>query len=152
LLVHGALLGFAGFRAIARPTLLVSDDYRGSAAESRAGLVSTPVALQRGIDGSDPVRPEADARPARTLHDHRATRQLRVATGTLACPRCDAPVALGGERLAPTAVLGCPFCDHAAPLRAFLSLGEPTRPTRVEVLVVDAPRPRRRVRSARARP
>jgi hypothetical protein len=50
----------------------------------------------------------------------------------VAGPRCDAPVHLSGP-LGPAAPLGCPFCDHAAPLRDFLSLGEPTRPARVRV-------------------
>jgi len=57
-----------------------------------------------------------------------------IATGSLACPRCDAPVHLGGPTR-PAAQLGCPFCDHSAPLRDFLSLGEPTRPARVRVRI-----------------
>ena len=66
-----------------------------------------------------------ELRPARLRH---------VATGSLACPRCDAPVHLAGPT-GPAAPLGCPFCDHAAPLRDFLSLGEPTRPARVRVRI-----------------
>jgi hypothetical protein len=60
--------------------------------------------------------------------------QRHVATGSLACPRCDAPVHLA-RPTRPAARLGCPFCDHAAPLRDFLSLGEPTRPARVRVRI-----------------
>jgi len=30
----------------------------------------------------------------------------------------------------------CPFCAHRGAVRDFLSLGEPTRPTRVEVRIV----------------
>jgi hypothetical protein len=64
----------------------------------------------------------------------RPSPQRHVATGSLACPRCDAPVHLAGPT-GPAAPLGCPFCDHAAPLRDFLSLGEPTRPARVRVRI-----------------
>ena len=59
-----------------------------------------------------------------------ATRVL--ATGTLACPRCDAPVAPLGP-MSPADPLGCPFCAHAGAVRDFLSLDLPTRPARVEV-------------------
>jgi hypothetical protein len=64
----------------------------------------------------------------------RPSHQRHVATGSLACPRCDAPVHLAGPTR-PAARLGCPFCDHAAPLRDFLSLGEPSRPARVRVRI-----------------
>jgi hypothetical protein len=69
----------------------------------------------------------------------RPARSRNVASGTLACPRCDAPVHLVGAA-GPAAALGCPFCDHFAPLRDFLSLGAPTRPARVAVRVVSRPR------------
>lgn len=69
----------------------------------------------------------------------RPARTGRVASGSLACPRCDAPVHLAGIA-GPAAPLGCPFCEHAAPLRDFLSLGAPTRPARVTVRVVSRPR------------
>ena len=44
----------------------------------------------------------------------------------------------GGPRRprGPATPLRCPYCLHAAPLRDFLTLGEPTRPARVEVRVV----------------
>ena len=32
--------------------------------------------------------------------------------------------------------LGCPYCDHTAAVRDFLSLASPTRPARVAVRVV----------------
>lgn len=55
-----------------------------------------------------------------------------VATGTLACPSCDAPVApIGAMRL--TEALACPLCDHAGRVRDFLSLRQPTRPAHVVV-------------------
>lgn len=97
------------------------------------------MAFQRRIDGSDPVRSEPVTRAGGTEEQRRTARSTRVASATLACPRCDAPVALA-DRLSPADRIACPFCRHAAPLRDFLSLAEPTRPTRVEVHVV-APAP-----------
>lgn len=58
-----------------------------------------------------------------------------LAVGTLACPGCDAPVFLGGAPRSPADALSCGFCGHDGPVRDFLSLGEPTRPTRVVVRV-----------------
>jgi hypothetical protein len=93
------------------------------------------MSFHRGIDGSDPV----DAVPAgRATGGHvylRPSRSSRLATGTLACPRCDAPVALAGRRT-PADPLGCPFCDHSGAVRDFLSLAAPSRPARVAVHVV----------------
>jgi hypothetical protein len=59
-----------------------------------------------------------------------------VAHGTLACPECDAPVALAGERVTPRDVLACPFCDHHGLARDFLSLSTPGRPARVVVRIL----------------
>ena len=59
-------------------------------------------------------------------------RSTAVAAGTLACPRCDAPVAPQGS-LRLTSDLACPFCDHEAVVRDFLSLGTPTRAAHVVV-------------------
>jgi hypothetical protein len=59
----------------------------------------------------------------------------RLATGTLACGRCDAPVAIGADPLSLTDQLTCPFCHSRGPVRDFLSLASPTRPARVVVLV-----------------
>jgi hypothetical protein len=95
--------------------------------------------FQRGIDGSDPMR----ARPifARAgAHEDRHASPWRVGTGTLACPCCDAPVALGGRAVSLAEDLDCSFCRHTAVVRDFLSLAAPSRPTRVEVRV----RPRAR--------
>jgi hypothetical protein len=55
-----------------------------------------------------------------------------VASGTLACPRCDAPVAPDGS-MALSALLLCPVCDRAGPVRDFLSLTQPTRAAHVVV-------------------
>ena len=58
-----------------------------------------------------------------------------LAAGTLACPECDAPVLPSAHGASPAEVMSCGFCGHAAAVRDFLSLGEPTRPTRVVVRV-----------------
>ncbi len=93
------------------------------------------MSFQRGIDGSDPIRSE----PVGGLAGPREQREVSrgsLGTGTLACPRCDAPVALGTGRMSPMDAVGCPFCSHTAPARDFLSLTQPARPARVEVRVV----------------
>jgi hypothetical protein len=56
-----------------------------------------------------------------------------IATGTIACPHCDAPIAIGQREIALTDTLTCPFCEHHGVVRGFLSLAVPTRPTRVQV-------------------
>jgi uncharacterized paraquat-inducible protein A len=89
------------------------------------------------MDDADPVRSDAHA----TRPEHRRTRSTRIATGTLACPRCDAPVALAGP-VSPAEQIGCPFCSHAGRVHEFLSLEPPSRPARVEV-TVRLPAPRR---------
>ena len=97
------------------------------------------MALQRGIDGSDPVRPESIGRLGGTQEERRVTRSRLLAAGTLACPACDAPVAPPAppdQPLTPAAPLSCPVCAHAGAVRNFLSLATPTRPARVEVRVV----------------
>jgi hypothetical protein len=92
------------------------------------------MAFQAGTDGSDPVRSEPVGDVA-GAHEHRPATRGRLATGSLACPRCDAPVALRGPA-PPTAALDCPYCRHRAVVRDFLSLAQPTRPARVVVRVV----------------
>jgi hypothetical protein len=80
-----------------------------------------------------------DSRPTGTRIGHhderRATRPWHLATGSLACPGCDAPVLLGDIRARPADPLMCPVCDHAAAVRDFLSLAQPPRAPRVNVLV-----------------
>jgi hypothetical protein len=95
------------------------------------------VSLQRGIDGSEPVRP--DSEPRVVHEERRIARSSVVAVGTLACPSCDAPVALGESRVAPADPLGCPFCDHRSAARDFLSLRTPGRPARVVVRMTFRP-------------
>jgi hypothetical protein len=55
--------------------------------------------------------------------------------GTLACPACDAPVALAGVAVGAAEPLSCPFCAHSGRVREFLTLGAPTRPAHVAVRV-----------------
>jgi hypothetical protein len=79
------------------------------------------------------VRPGVDG----VAHlERRTARSTIVAVGTLACPSCDAPVALTGGPISPAAPLDCPFCSRGGLVRDFLSLGEPSRPARVVVRVV----------------
>lgn len=95
------------------------------------------MALHRGIDGSEPLRPDPVAGAAGHRIIRPATRTSVVAEGTLACPECDAPVMPGGGPLDVTAPLSCPYCGRAGAVRDFLSLAAPTRPARVVVRVVD---------------
>jgi hypothetical protein len=94
------------------------------------------VAFQRGIDGSEPARAQPVTRTAGARADDLVARSGHLASGTLACPRCDAPVALAAGPAAPADPLGCPFCDHRATVRDFLSLADPARPARVAVRVI----------------
>ena len=93
------------------------------------------VSFQRGIDGGDPGRPD----PVAGEHELRIARTRQLGVGTLACPQCDAPVALAGP-VAPRDLLLCPYCRHAASARDFLSLEPPIRPARVVVTVTDPTR------------
>jgi hypothetical protein len=93
------------------------------------------VGLFRGIDDADPARPQPVTRLGRVDADPRAGIVQTLGTGTLACPRCDAPVAIAGPHR-PHDAIGCPYCGRAGALREFLSLAAPTRPARVEIRVV----------------
>jgi hypothetical protein len=76
----------------------------------------------------------------RKHHEIRPARSTVLATGTLACPECDAPVAPGPVPLRPADAVACPYCAHDGPVRDFLSLATPSRPARVVVRVrVTAP-------------
>jgi hypothetical protein len=92
--------------------------------------------FQRGIDGPDGFGSDRVGRNSGAEEERRVARTSVVATGTLACPGCDAPIALGGRPLSPVDPLGCPFCGQEGVVRDFLSLTQPTRPTRVVVRVV----------------
>jgi hypothetical protein len=68
-------------------------------------------------------------------HEHRRQRSWHLATGTLACPGCDAPVLPSPGGMSPADAISCGFCGEAGVVSEFLSLAEPTRPTRVTVRV-----------------
>ena len=68
------------------------------------------------------------------FEERRPSELRHIAVGSLACPRCDAPVA-PARPLRPAEWIACPFCGHADPVREFLSLAPPTRPARVVVRV-----------------
>ena len=80
-----------------------------------------------------------ERRPEQLIEERRI-RSGRLGTGTLACPLCDAPVALAGAFSGPADPLGCPYCDHHGAVRDFLSLEAPSRPARVVVRVVSRAR------------
>ncbi len=94
------------------------------------------MSLHRGIGGSGPLEPEPVGGLSGAEEIRRVERSTVFATGTLACPSCDAPVAVSTGPLAPADDLQCPYCAHEASVRDFLTLGEPSRPTRVQVRVV----------------
>ena len=94
------------------------------------------MALHRGIDGTDPVGSDRVGRLGGTHEERRIVRTSLLATGTLACPACDAPVAPPARAITPADGLVCPYCDHGGRTRDFLSLEPPARPARVEVRVV----------------
>ena len=77
--------------------------------------------------------PEMERLPGR--YERRRAASRHMATGTLACPACDAPVLPSPEAMAPADSIACGYCRHVAAVRDFLSLAQPTRPTRVAVLV-----------------
>jgi hypothetical protein len=93
------------------------------------------VALHRQIEGAQ----GAGAQPVERLagrHERRPTATTwHLATGTLACPACDAPVLPTSAAMSPPDPISCAFCRHPGAVRDFLSLAEPTRPTRVAVRV-----------------
>jgi hypothetical protein len=99
---------------------------------SLLGGIGDPDRIQRGSTAEIAGAHEAERRSARSG---------RLGSGTLACNRCDAPVAPATGPMLPTDPLACPFCDHRATVRDFLSLATPTRPARVEVRVVQAASP-----------
>ena len=90
----------------------------------------------RGLDGSSGGPRDFGARDT-PIHEERrrAIRAGQVAVGTLACARCDAPVAVGPGGVAISERMSCPYCLHEGTVRDFLSLGPPTRPARVVVRV-----------------
>jgi hypothetical protein len=93
------------------------------------------MSFSRGLDPSPGSVTGPRARVAFVHEERRRAPSRRLGTGTLACCRCDAPIAPGTVPLAMTDRLICPFCRHAGPVRDFLSLASPSRPARVVVCV-----------------
>ena len=93
------------------------------------------MSFEAAADWTDPRQARLAAAAGGHHEERRATRPWHLATGSLACPDCDAPVVLTSGRARPTDPLRCPFCDHAAALRDFLSLATPARAPRVHVVV-----------------
>jgi hypothetical protein len=91
------------------------------------------VAFQRTYGGGEPARPSGRQGGRHELHQ--LDRSSVLATGTIACPACDAPVLPAGP-VGPADGLTCPFCAHAGAVREFLTLDGSSRPTRVVVRVV----------------
>jgi hypothetical protein len=91
--------------------------------------------LEREIEGAQ----SAGAQPVERVvgrHEWRRTgTSWEMATGTLACPACDAPVMPSVEPMSMPDPMSCGFCGHSGAVRDFLSLARPTRPTRVVVRV-----------------
>lgn len=94
------------------------------------------MALHSGMGPSEPLRPEPIGARVGPRDPRRTTRGRELAVGTLACPSCDAPAPPPAAPLSPADPMACGFCGHAEAVRDFLSLAEPTRPTRVSVRVV----------------
>ena len=92
--------------------------------------------LLGGTNRPDPLAAEPVGGGGPHEVERRIERSTLLATGTLACARCDAPIGLGGAKVSLGDWLSCPFCSHRAPARDFLSLAAPTRPARVDVRVV----------------
>lgn len=89
------------------------------------------MSLQRGNDDADPFRPV----PIGGRHElRREQREGVLATATVACPACDAPV-VPLYRMLVSERLRCPFCGHAGVVRDFLSLARPARAARATVRV-----------------
>ena len=79
-----------------------------------------------------PERSETERLPGR-FEKRPAADPWQLATGTFACPACDAPTLPAAGGSSPADLLACAFCGEVAAVRDFLSLAEPTRPTRVAV-------------------
>ena len=93
------------------------------------------MALHREIDGARSLAPQPVERLTGRHEWRRAESSWRLATGTLACPACDAPVLPAPGSMSLRDPISCGYCRHGSSVRDFLSLEEPTRPTRVAVRV-----------------
>lgn len=95
------------------------------------------VSFSRSFDVAGSGATDATRRFTAVVHEEkrRSLDGRPMGVGTLACARCDAPVAIGPGDHGPGQALTCPYCAHRAPLREFLSLAAPARPARVLVKV-----------------
>ena len=91
------------------------------------------MALHR--EEQDPLQPNRVERLDGRRDRHLAESSWHMATGTLACTECDAPLLPAPGGMSPSDALACGFCGNVALVRDCLSLAEPTRPTRVAVRV-----------------
>lgn len=94
------------------------------------------VALSRRHSATGPLRVAPVEHIIGWREERRDARRAHLATATLACPECDAPVAPPGGPVSITRRLACPFCGLAGAVRDFLTLDSPVRPARVDVWVV----------------
>ncbi|WP_354699323.1 hypothetical protein DSM112329_05035 [Paraconexibacter sp. AEG42_29] len=100
------------------------------------------MSFERGSD-SGPADPFGHQ--GRMQHVRHDVRVGYLGLGTMACPECDAPVALPPGSFAPVTAMECPYCAHLGRVRDFLTLAtaaRPARPARVRVRIVDAGRMR----------
>lgn len=88
--------------------------------------------LHQPFDPSDLGRRERRERLPGAEERRQPRGAYRLASATLACPRCALPI-WPGSASALGAPVGCPYCRHTAPTRDFLRLGE-TGPGEVEVV------------------
>jgi hypothetical protein len=93
------------------------------------------VAFHREIEGARSARPQPIERLDGRHERHQRESSWHLARGTLACPSCDAPVLPHPEATSPSDRISCGFCREVGPVRDFLSLTAPTRPTHVAVRV-----------------
>ena len=77
-------------------------------------LVKPPNSLWPCIARStDRARPAPAGRAAQRRHEHRHTQSTwHLATGTLACPGCDAPVLPSPDGMSPRDLISCGFCGE----------------------------------------
>lgn len=93
------------------------------------------------IGDSHPTGRDGIAPVAGTHELERRDARSHQLDGTLACDRCDAPVALAQHSVSPGDGIVCPFCGRRGAVRDFLSLELPTRPARVTVHIAFLPPP-----------
>jgi hypothetical protein len=93
------------------------------------------MALQRDMDGSEPLRPQPVERLAGPEERRESRDAWELAVATFGCPACDAPLLPDPVGMAPADPISCGYCLHAGSVRDFLSLEQPARPARVAVRV-----------------